>query len=284
MHRPTCLGSVRIMLAAVVTAVSAAALGLALGPPAVAAPSPTGSVYLIQGVVGSSWDLSLDGKTTQDVAAKEILGPFDLEPGSHRVEATSEEGTTVEGSVRIEAGESMDVVLHLPVDASGTPLLTTFTNDLTPVPAGCSRLAIAHTAAVGPADIKVDGSVLFADVASGEELSVTVPTDTYRVAVVPAATDDPPVFGPADLEVPAGQSIRVFAIGVAETGTMDAVIHAMPIRVRGSAAAPAGVPGGSGGHQGTGQPSGVLALTGVALLALAGAASGCGRRRAGPSR
>lgn len=240
-----------------------------------ASAAPSGEVFLVQGIVGSTWDFSLDGDAVEEgVAAKEVVGPLELGPGRHAVSATSEDGTTVEGMVRVTAGQSQDVVLHLPVDATEDGVLTSFVNDTAPVPDGQTRLSIAHTAAVGPADIKVDGEVLFADVASGEELTVTVPADTYRVAVVPAATDDPPVFGPVDLPVPAGKYLRVFAIGVAEQGTMDAVIHAMPVPVRGSARAPEGVPGGSGGQQaGAGWPGpelltwwGGAALVGAVLL------------------
>ena len=202
----------------------------------------------MQGVVDSSWDFSIDGQSVEDdVPGKEVVPVGELDAGSHEVTATSDDGQTVEGSIDLQAGQSLDVVLHLPVEADGTPVLTSFVNDRSAVPAGSTRLSIAHTAAVGPADIKVDGRVLFADVASGEELTVVVPADTYRVAVVPAATDAPPVLGPVDLEVPPGQLMRVFAVGVAAQGTMDAVVHTLPVPVTGSQERPSDVPGGSGG-------------------------------------
>lgn len=262
----------------------AATLGVVLAAaPSTAAPAPAGEVYLIQGIVGSTWDFSIDDKEVeQGAAAKEIVGPLDLSPGQHKVTATSEDGTSVESMVRVAAGKSFDVVLHLPVDATKKAVLTSFVNDLAAVPDGQSRLSIAHTAAVGPADIKVDGRVLFADVASGEELTVTVPADTYNVAVVPTS-GGPPVLGPLDLAVPAGKSLRVFAIGVAAKGTMDAVVHEMPVQVRGSDRAPADVPGGSGGQQASAQGlgSGVLLGGGVAALLAAGLLSWIGITRRG---
>ena len=163
-------------------------------------------MFLVQGVVGTTWDFSVDGEVVgEGVEAKEILGGLDLDPGRHEVSATADDGTEVEAMVGVRPGESLDVVLHLPVDAKRPAVLTSFVNNRAPVPDGSTRLSIAHTAAVGPADIRVDGKVLFSDVASGEELTVVVPADTYRVAVVPSATDDPPVLGPVDLPVPAGQ-------------------------------------------------------------------------------
>lgn len=272
-----------------VTGVLAAGVGVValLGAPSGAAsPAPRsgGEVYLVQGVVGTSWDLEVDGRQVAGaVGGKEVVGPLDLDAGPHRVEATSG-GTTVTGTVDVTAGSSQDVVIHLPVDASDDPVVTAFENDLRGVPAGRSRLSIAHTAAVGPADIKVDGDVLFADVASGEELTVVVPATTYRVAVVPAATDDPPVLGPVDLPVRAGTYTRVFAIGVAARGTMDAVVHELPVGERGSAAAPGSIPGGNGGqHAAQGAPT-VPVLAGVGVLALVGALLVRGPRRRTPGR
>ena len=98
---------------------------------------------------------------------------------------------------------------------------------------------------------------------------MVVPADTYRVAVVPSATDDPPVLGPVDLPVPPGKAVRVYAVGVAERGTMDAIVHAMPVPVKGSDQAPAGVPGGTGGQHDRDVADWSPALAGSGLVALA---------------
>lgn len=241
-----------------------------LSAPASGAPGRTGEVFLVQGVVGTSWDFRVDGEVVgETVEAKEILGGLDLEPGRHAVEATGDGGTTVRAMVDVRPGQSLDVVLHLPVDAQRPAVLTSFVNNRSPVPDGKTRLSIAHTAAVGPADIEVDSRVLFSDVASGEELTVVVPADTYRVAVVPTTTGGPPVLGPVKLPVPAGKAVRVFAVGVAERGTMDAIVHTLPVPVRGSDQAPRGVPGGSGGQHDPGAEPWATALTLGGLVALA---------------
>ena len=239
-------------------------------------------MFLVQGVVGTTWDFSVDGEVVgEGVEAKAIVGGLDLDPGRHEVSATADDGTEVEAMVGVRPGESLDVVLHLPVDAKRPAVLTSFVNNRAPVPDGSTRLSIAHTAAVGPADIRVDGKVLFSDVASGEELTVVVPADTYRVAVVPSATDDPPVLGPVDLPVPAGKAVRVYAVGVAERGTMDAIVHATPVPVTGSDEAPSGVPGGTGGQHDSLSAARSTAFTGggVAALVLSVLLLAAGRRR-----
>ncbi|WP_432476776.1 DUF4397 domain-containing protein [Nocardioides sp. GXQ0305] len=262
--------------------------GTVLAGSAAAAKPKAGEVFLVQGVVGSTWDFSVDGDVVgEGVEAKEIVGGLDLSPGEHQVEATADDGTSVDAMVDVRPGESLDVVLHLPVDARRPAVLTSFANNRSPVPDGNTRLSIAHTAAVGPADIKVDGKVLFSDVASGEQLTVVVPADTYRVAVVPSATDDPPVLGPVDLPVPGGKSMRVYAVGVAERGTMDAIVHTMPVSSQGSATAPGGVPGGTGGQHDTSSATGSSALVRSGLVALAASLAlvGVGAvRRAAPVR
>ena len=115
---------------------------------------------------------------------------------------------------------------------------------------------------------------------------MVVPADTYRVAVVPAATDDPPVLGPVDLPVPAGKAMRVFAIGVAERGTMDASSTPCPCRSPVRTEAPGGVPGGTGGqHDVTAAGPTALAWGGAPAISR-GRAAGCagGRRRAAGPR
>lgn len=234
---------------------------------AAAAAADTASVFLVQGIVGSTWEFRVDGEVVgDDVGAKEILGALDLEAGRHEVAATSDTGEEAEATISVRADQSLDVVLHLPVDASGAPVLTSFVNDRSSVPVGDTRLSIAHTAAVGPADIVVDGRVLFSDVASGEELTVEVPADTYRVTVRPARAGGPPVLGPVDLTVRPGRLVRVFAIGVASEGTMDAVVHMLPLPTRGSSESPRDIPGGTGGPQSSDAARTLVGWGGVGTL------------------
>ena len=61
---------------------------------------------------------------------------------------------------------------------------------------GKATLVVAHTAAVPPADIRVDNKVLFANIANGESLKLTVPVATYKVAIVPTGETKPVLLGP----------------------------------------------------------------------------------------
>lgn len=244
----------------VVSGILAAAL-LAFGPAlggAVAAPvgssapaaATRATIYLIQGVDATTMTLSLDGKVLRAGAAgKTVVGPVGVAAGRHTVTAEPQAGgAAVEATVTVGAGASADIVLHRQADSTLPPVFTTYVNDLSPVTAGSARLTVAHTAAVGPADIRVKGEVLFANVANGEQLSLTVPGGTYPVDIVPTATAGPVVFGPVDLPVAKATLTRVFAIGVAATSSMDAVVQVLPIATRGSGSEVNRVDAGNGGQ------------------------------------
>ena len=233
----------------ILVAAFAATLALPLGAVSSQAAGGTATMFVVQGVADSVMTISVDGRmVASDARAKTILGPLTLTEGRHTVSAESPNGAAVVATVTLTAGSSTDTVLHRQVDPSQPPVITTFINDLSTVAAGSGRVAVAHTAAVGPADVRVGGKVLFANIASGEALNLTVPSGSYSVDIVPNATPGPPVFGPVDLPVAPSALTRVFAIGVAATGSMDAVVQVLPLGTRGSGATPSNVNAGDGGQ------------------------------------
>jgi uncharacterized protein DUF4397 len=299
----------RVLVSVLVAAVlsSGAAAGAAVGAeaasgPATPAKAAQGTLFVIQGVDATTMTLTLDGTVVRaDAQAKTILGPLSVAAGRHTVTAQADGGgAPVAATVVVGAGASTDLVLHRQADATLPPVFTTYANDLSPVTAGSGRLTVAHTAAVGPADIRVKGDVLFSNVANGEQLTLTVPRGSYPVDIVPTATTGPVVFGPVDLPVAAAALTRVFAIGVAATSSMDAVVQVLPVATRGSGADVSRVDAGTGGqaqsliaaHRGGdtgtgGQPGRWLLpalVTGLSLLLLAAAARVAAARRLVPVR
>jgi hypothetical protein len=212
---------------------------------ATAASAGSNQVYVIQGVPGQSIDIDVDGKTIESgVKAKAIVGPLKLAPGSHDITFTSDD-FTVQSSFDVDRA-SQDVVLHRPADPAADPEVTVFGNDVQPVSSGKGRVSVAHTAVVPPADIVVNGDVLFSNIANGEFVSAVVPADTYSVEVVPTGQKSDPLLGPVDLPIEAGALTRVFAIGQPENGSMDAVVQVIPVSKNGSPA-PGSVDAGEAG-------------------------------------
>jgi hypothetical protein len=208
----------------------------------------TAQVFVIQGLPGRTVDVTVDGRSVErDLEGATLSPQIDLSPGSHRISFSDNGSAILERSMNLEPGSSTDVVLHLPVDPAGPPLVTLYDNSTAALPAGKAALTVAHTAAVPPAAVRVNGKVLFANIANGEALNLVVPGGTYKVDIVPTGAASPVVLGPLDLPVKAGSLNRVFAVGDPASTTMRAVVHVLPVSSTGSGA-PDRVDTGSGGQ------------------------------------
>ncbi|WBQ04813.1 DUF4397 domain-containing protein [Kribbella sp. CA-293567] len=255
----------------VVLAVTVAGLGALVAVPAQAA--GTGVLHVIQGLPGRTVDIAVDGRTVASgVKATEVVGPLTVAAGARRITAKEGGKVVLERQVTVAVDNNLDVVIHRPASPTAAPVITTYVNKLTAVPRDKGAVRVAHTAAVGPADIRVNGKVLFANVANGESLDVVVPADTYQVDIVPAGTTTPVVLGPLDLPVRAGYLTRVFAVGEPTSKTMNVAVATLKLPGAGS-----DKPGLV--NTGTGGQAAELGLTGerqgpalpLVLLLLAGA-------------
>lgn len=255
-----------------------------LGRPAASAAGTT-DVFLVQGVPGSEVDVEVDGREIEaTVGARTVVGPLPLSSGQHTVAFTTADWTVTKSFDA--SGPSLDVVLHRPADPAQQPTATVFSNDTSPVAAGKGRLTVAHTAVVPPADVRVDGTVVFANIANGEFVTADLPADTYPVDIVPTGGSTP-LLGPVDLTVTAGALTRVFAIGQPEAGSMDAIVQVVSSS-RGGSTAPTSVDAGSAGlvapgrpdaRRGPQHPAMGVAVLATALLGTASIAAVVGGRR-----
>jgi Domain of unknown function (DUF4397) len=273
-----------VALAILLTALLSLALpALAAGPASAA--TGKGKIYVIHGIVGQTLDIYVDGKEVKpDAKPKTIVGPLSLNAGSHQVSLRSGARTVASAKFKVGSGQSLDVIAHLRSDSSMGATVTAYRNDLSPVAPGKLRLVVAHVAAAPPADIRVNGDVLFSNVANGEALTEVVPSGSYKVGIVPAGTNGKAILGPVTLPLKKGTLTRVFAIGNVTTGSMDAIVHSLPVKVSG-AAAPRSVPTGNGGQAATEFVSDsrsvvteVMMGSAIFLLAAAGVVGLAGRR------
>ncbi len=211
-------------------------------------------IYVVQGLPGRNVDVSVDGKeVASGVTTAEIAGPFNVRAGSRKISFSDSGDVVLERTFEVNAKSSWDVVAHLPESSADKPNVTVFRNDLAAVPRGKASLVVAHTATVPPADIRVNGSVLFENIGNGEALTRTVPVATYKVTIVPTGETEPVVLGPVELTVKGGAVNRVYAIGDPGKKTMNVAVHVIPT-----------------GSSGSGQPSdvntGVGGLSGIQLI------------------
>jgi hypothetical protein len=259
--------------------VTVAAAPLALAVPAEAAAG--GNIYIVQGLPGRSLDISVDGRTVATgVQGAKLVGPFAVSSGKRLVAAKQNGRVVIQRQVTVGSGASLDVVVHQPVSPTGAPLMTTYANKLNAVPKDKGSLRVAHDAAVGPADIRVNGQVLFRNVANGESLDVVVPAATYKVDIVPTGATSPVVLGPLDLPVQAGFLTRVFAVGAPTQKTMTVAVGTIKVPASGSDK-PGEVNTGTGGQAAgidQARSSATSGLWALALLAGLGIAVVTGRK------
>lgn len=208
----------------------------------------TAKVYVVQGLPGKAVDVSFDGRVVaRGIKTAAVVGPFSIKAGTRKVTFSDDGTVLLERLFSVKPQSSWDVVVHLPAQTKTKPVVTVFRNDLSAVPSGKADLVVAHTAQVPPADIRVDGKVLFQNVANGESLDVVVPVQTYRVAISPAGKSKPVLLGPVDLTVKGGALNRVYALGDPKNNTMNVAVHVIDTGTKGSSR-PDRVDTGTGGQ------------------------------------
>ena len=235
------LGAALLGAPTIATAATPADSTAAVAPPHVAGMHRSGahgSVYVVQALPDAPVSVEVDGKLEKStVAPGDILGPLELTPGEHTVTVTGRNPEwTMDAAVTTTAGGSTDIVLHRPASVKGPPKVTIYRNPVASVSGGKGRVMVAHTATVPPADITVDGQVVFANIANGEFATADVPAGDHEVSVVPTGRKGPVLLGPLNLPVEAETLTQVFAVGQPQNGSMDVVVQTLPLHTRGSAA------------------------------------------------
>ena len=225
----------KVVLAGVV---AAPMLVVLLTPPGTRAATEAqpGTVTVVQAVPGSTVDVEVDGKAVQGAAGVgEFLGPLQLPAGSHRLTFTDNSGDVdVSSTLRVKAGTTSDVVLHRPAAVGGAPVVNSYGTPTDPIGPGKARVLVAHTATVAPADVRVDGKIVFTNIANGEFATADVPAGTHEVELLPTGSTTKPILGPLDLTVAAGSVSMVYAVGNPRDGSMDVILHSGRLSADGS--------------------------------------------------
>ena len=184
---------------------------------------------------GETVDVTIDGKAVESgVGSGQVLGPYSLSEGSHQVDFSGGDGIEQATTVEVAAGSTQDVVLHLPASVDGDALVTTYPAPVKPIGPSKARVLVAHTANVAPADIQVDGKVVFENVANGEYATADLPAGEHVVALFPTGETTDPILGPLTVDLAARSLTMVYAVGNPETDSMDLVAHTAELAADGS--------------------------------------------------
>ncbi len=258
---------------AAVTAVSALALTTAVFGATAASAAETAKVYVVHGIPDTPVDVYVNGtKTLDDFAPETVAGPLDLPAGIYDVAVTAADAADASSprltaKADLVAGTSVSLVAHLKED--GSPTITPFSNDVSSIAAGQTRLVVRHTAAAPAVDVRAGGAVVLSGVTNPNQGVLNIPAGSVSADVVLAGTDTVAI-GPATLDLKEGTATFVHAVGSAADGNLALV----SFTVTGLHSSPSGVPAGSGP---AGSPWSTVVLV-VMLTAGLGAAAVGGRR------
>lgn len=252
-------------------AVGGLALATAFLGAASASAADTATVYVVHGIPDTPVDVYVNGDLTlDDFQPETVAGPLDLPAGSYDVaitaaDAADDSSPLLSTTADLTGGDNVSLVANL--DASGSPTINAFVNDVSSVKAGESRVVVRHVAAAPAVDVRAGGAVVLSDVTNPNSGALTVPAGTVSADVTLAGTDTV-VLGPVDLTLAEGTATFVHAIGSAEAVTLGLV----SFTVSGLHSAPGGVPAGTGPADNTwALPlAGVVLVGGVALLLTSG--------------
>lgn len=263
--------------------VAAAALvamtGLILATTSPATAAGESMVSVVHGIPGQPVDVYVNGKKTLDTfAPATVAGPLTLAEGTYDV-ALTKPGEAVGSAVlenkalSVPGGKNLSLVAHL--DAAGKPALTAFVNDTGMIKAGEARLVVRHTAAAPAVDVRASGKPVFTNLTNPNEETADLPAGTVNADVTLAGSGTV-VLGPKDLNLAAGTSTIVYAIGSADAKSLTLIAQT----ISGLGGSPSGMPTGTGGQAATGISPWSYALAAAgALLLLAGGGVALRNRR-----
>ncbi len=264
-------------------------LGLSAAESEAAAPRPA-MVTFVQAVPGADVGVWVDDRqVARNAAVGAVLGPFELTPGTHDVRFEGGD-LTVESTLDVAAGDALDVVLHLPAEAGGEPIVHSYRAPTGAIGPGKARVMLAHTATVAPADVEVDGETVFTNIANGEFADADVPEGTISVALLPSGSKADPILGPLDVTLEANTLSMIYAYGNPRNQSMNVIAHTSTLAPDGSVR-PSQIDTGSAGLVTAPvtvipepRPHGFVLLPGVlAALVLVGTAVVHRSRRRAPS-
>jgi Domain of unknown function (DUF4397) len=218
-------------------AVSTVALGLlSVTTPATGASGPPAHLVIVQAVPHDAIDVSVDGRSIRsDSTVGSVLGPISVSPGRHQVRFTDAAvGLSLTSTVVVRSGSSSDIVVHLPAQLNGAPVVNSYRTPRSPIAPGKARVLIAHTATVAPADVRVDGKVVFHDIANGEYATADLAAGHHSVALLPAGLSGPPILGPIPVDLKAGTVTMVYAVGNPRDRSMKVIAHTATLSSNGA--------------------------------------------------
>ena len=188
----------------------------------------TGTVTVVHAVPGLTVDVYVNNALTlPNFGPGTVTDPITLPTGDYNIDirpagAAADSDPVISGSATLTSGANVSIAAHLTAD--GSPTLTVFSNDTSPIAAGEARVVVRHTAAAPAVDVLADGAVLVSNLSNPNQAGADVPTGSYNVSLAAAGTSQI-VFDAGTLKPEAGTAYFVYAYGSLDDGTFGLLIQ-----------------------------------------------------------
>jgi hypothetical protein len=195
------------------------------------AQTATGTVTVVHGLRGVVADVYVDGALALPAFQPErVTDPIQVPAGPHRIEirlagAAPTDPPAVTGDVEVTANARQSVVAHL--DSSGSPAITAYLDDDSPVAPGAARAIVRHTAAAPPVDVAFNDNVVAPALAEPGSAAAEVPAASYQVALWSPGTRDA-VAATQTATLAEGAATVMYLIGSAQAGTLAWIAEQVP--------------------------------------------------------
>ncbi len=183
-------------------------------------------------------NIAIDGRTVRSgVGVGTVAGPFALATGTHEVRFSRPSGgASMRATVTVRPGANADVVLHRPASVGGKDVVNVYRTPRAPIGPGKARVLVAHTATVAPADVRVDGTKIFTNIANGEYASADVPAGDHRVELLATGRTTDPLLGPLTVNLAPRTVTMIYAVGRPSNGSMRVISHVARVAADGTVA------------------------------------------------
>lgn len=182
-----------------------------------------GSVRVVHGLRGLVADIYLDGNLALPTFQPErATDPLSIPAGDHLVEirtagAAKSDTPLLAQNVTVPGGFEGSLVAHLGSD--GTPTLTAYADDLTPVPAGQTRIVVRHAAAADGVSVLLNDQPAITSLSPNAEGTDVLAAGDYKVSVTPLA-GGAPLATPQDVQFAEGTANFMYLIGSQADGSL----------------------------------------------------------------
>jgi Domain of unknown function (DUF4397) len=189
------------------------------------------TVTVLHGLPAFTADVYVNGELTLDgFEPLDSTDPFELAEGEYRIEirdvgAAPDSEPALEATANVVGGTNVSVVPHLAAD--GSPTVTIFSNDFSPVGPGNGLFVARHVAEASGLEVLVDGESTLTGLSSQDEGTTTLPAGSHTVEVVAGGSGDA-LLGPIDFSLREGTAQAIYVVGSAEDQTLDIMSQTIP--------------------------------------------------------